>query len=463
MKSRPFRISAACSCWMLAIFAMANRFAAGEPPSGQLISPIGSERATSGAGNKIVTFGKKSHVVWQDADESGNYFNRTGSYDHTTGQWTEPFTLNRGRDNHARPVVAVDAEGYLHVILSGHNSPATYRRSVRPNDATEFTEGEPAGRGTYPVVTAAADGTLLMTMRSASRWNGVDLYIRERNKPWRVLSKLLVRDPKLPGYAGYQNGIAWGPKRRKLHMVFDFYESKHTYKGRGVHQAVCYMQSPDGGRTWQKADGTLIELPARPEQMDILARDTRSRAIKMPPPVLLAQGCLVVDSAGLPHILYVSHLEEPGRVVHASADAAGQWKQQKIGALHEAYPQLRPTGCRGALTIDAEDQLHALLELKPLGSGWVDGKPTRGMMFAEEDKRLVWLTSADRGRTFSTEAALPAGRIFNQANVERPAGFNRIAAGRRPPFVYFDGKSRYRKKGEVLQNNVFFVPASPAD
>ena len=90
-------------------------------PKHVLISSTGSERATSGAGNKIVTFGGKTHVVWQDVTSEG-YFNRVGSLDHATGRWSEPFTLNKGRDNHARPVLTVDGRGYLHAILSGHNS-----------------------------------------------------------------------------------------------------------------------------------------------------------------------------------------------------------------------------------------------------------------------------------------------------------------------------------------------------
>ena len=90
-----------------------------------LISSIGSERATSGSGNKIVTFDGKTHVVWQDATDDGSYLNRVRSLDHATGRWTEPFTLNQGRDNHARPILSVDRQGYLHAILSGHNSPVT--------------------------------------------------------------------------------------------------------------------------------------------------------------------------------------------------------------------------------------------------------------------------------------------------------------------------------------------------
>ena len=50
-----------------------------------LISNIGSERATQGNGNKIVTVGDKTHVVWQDSIEEG-YFARVRTLDRNSGR-----------------------------------------------------------------------------------------------------------------------------------------------------------------------------------------------------------------------------------------------------------------------------------------------------------------------------------------------------------------------------------------
>ena len=69
--------------------------------------------------------------------------------------------------------------------------------------------------------------------------NGVDFYVKPAGQPWRKYPKLVKRDPELPGYAGFQTGLAWGPQYKTLHLVVDFYESKGVYKLRGVHQAVC--------------------------------------------------------------------------------------------------------------------------------------------------------------------------------------------------------------------------------
>ena len=40
---------------------------------------------------------------------------------------------------------------------------------------------------------------------------------------------------------------------------------------------------------------------------------------------------------------------------------------------------------------------------------------------------------------------------------EKPIGFNGVAAGKLPPLLYFEGLSRYRKPGEIIQNDVYYV------
>ena len=154
----------------------------------------------------------------------------------------------------------------------------TYRRSLEPNNASAWAEPEAAGSGTYPTLVCGADGTLYLTLRSSKRWDGVDLYVKSPDQPWRKQCKFIVRDPDLNGYGAFHNGLAWGADHKTLHLVQDFYESKGSR--RGVHQAVCYMQSRDGGQTWQRADGTPVALPARFEDMDVLARSVGKRPLR---------------------------------------------------------------------------------------------------------------------------------------------------------------------------------------
>ena len=63
------------------VTAFATTALLGETGVGVVISTIGSERATTGNNNKIVTCDGKSHVVWQESTTDG-YFNRVRTYDH---------------------------------------------------------------------------------------------------------------------------------------------------------------------------------------------------------------------------------------------------------------------------------------------------------------------------------------------------------------------------------------------
>ena len=423
------------------------------------LSTIGSEKSTSGAGNKMVRVGNLLHVVYQDADDEGRYLNRVRTLDMSTDLWSAPVDLNIGKDNHSRPIIAADGAGILHVVLGGHNSPITYRRSLRPNDSSAWSEAEPAGDGTYPVMVADADGVLYLTMRATKQWDGVDLYIKPVGKPWAFSKKLLYRDRQYPAYAGYQTALSIGPDGRTLHFLTDVYESIDTWKDRGRYQAVAYMVSHDGATTWTKADGTPVTLPARPEQMDAIAQDTRKRHESLAPPSILAQGSLVVPSDGVPIVMYVNHLDAPGQLILARPDTAGQWQQRVVEELITAFPEHRPVQIRASVTIDRQDRITCLMELYPLNDeDWLDGKPTRAQRFRNDrDKRLVWLRSTDLGKSFTVQQALATGTTFHEHNIARPTGTNIDSGDSYPPIYFFQGESRYREKDEVLQNPTFLI------
>jgi hypothetical protein len=77
-------------------------------------------------------------------------------------------------------------------------------------------------------------------------------------------------------------------------------------------------------------------------------------------------------------------------------------------------------------------------------------------MATEREKPLAWLVSPDGGRTWSLRPALDAAHV-NSPTFEKPTGGNQLPAGGLPPFVYFDGASRYPVEGEIIQNDVYLV------
>lgn len=434
----------------------------------QLISALGSERATVDAGAKVVTFQGKTHVAYQEVAREG-YPNCVRTLDHTTGQWSAPFLLNHGVDNHARAVLTVDAKGFLHVVLGGHNTPVTYRRSVRANDSSAWTEAEPAGDGTYPLLVAAPDGTLYLVFRVAGL-HGVDLYARRPGEPWKHQHRMVRRaDEYKTGYAAYHSSLRAGHDGT-LHLQCDFYEGTGFHEHRGIHQAICAMRSADGGQTWTRHDGTPVTLPARPEDMDILARSTRERHESLSPPDLRGGGIALLPD-GAPAFLYLSHEDAPGEIILATPAPGGGWTQRKLDALTHYDPDRRPVEAR--LTQTADGGLRILCTLAIYPAYWNNGKPTRNMTLnSPESQRLVWGVLDSPAGEVRVVPQIEPGQSINAPNPEWPCGANTTPANHLPALVWFDGSrdypyghdsyfkniKNYLESGKHLVNNVWFTP-----
>ena len=443
--------------------ALPQPAAAGDAPKvhRDLISSIGSERATQGNGNKMVTVDGKTHIVWQDATGEG-YFARVRTLNRETGNWSPTYTLGEGRDNHARPTIVVDGSGYLHVIIGGHHTGLQYRRSVRPGDASEWTEIETFGKTTYPLLICGPDDTLYITGRHDSGWAGMDFYVKRPDEKWEHRGLLVAKQKRYTFYAGYHNAMAWGPDHKTLHMSTGFFMGLR--EATGIHQAVGYMRSDDFGKTWTKADGTPIELPGTTDTIDLIDEGIRKpKANDKPKPGIRHCG-IAVDSQNRPSVVYVRHTPDPGRIFLVTPDGNGGWKHRPLQKfVEQRWPGLGAINCNVSITGD--DVLCLALTLVPLDhpeANWrpgIGGRPDYWTRGYPNIKRIVWLESRDGGRTFTFRDIiahdLDRGTLL--PTLEKPTGFNDISAGAYPPLLYFVGLDRYRKEGEIIQNDVYFV------
>ena len=435
----------------------------------EMLSSIGSERATSGNGNKIVTANGKTHVVWQDANEKG-YFARVRTLDHKSGSWSPTYTLGKGRDNHARPTITVDSQGYLHAIIGGHHTGLQYRRSVRPGDASEWTDIEAFGKSTYPLLICGPDDTLYLAGRHDAGWKGMDFYAKRPGQKWQHRGLLVAKQKRYKFYAAYHNALAWGPDHKTLHMSVGFFmgdsvrKGEHSRDPQGLHQAVGYMRSDDFGKTWTKADAAPITLPATTDTIDLIDEGIRAREATDQPKAGIFHCGIAVDSKNSPYIVYVRHTPDPGRIFLVTPDGDGGWEHRPLQkAVEQHWPGQAAVGCNVSMT--SNDVLCLMLTLAPLehpDANWnpgIHGRPEFWLRDYPNIQRLVWLQSRDGGQTFTPRdiVAHDPDRGTLLPTMERPTGFNGVAAGKLPPFLYFEGLSRYRKPGEIIQNKVYFM------
>ena len=439
--------------------------AVGDEPARQyLLSSRGCCAATAGTGNKIITHQGKTHVGWLDSTEEG-FFDVVRTLDRKTGEWSPTYTLGKANGDHGRPAMTIDSKGYLHVVYGIHHNSVPYRRSLRPNDASEWTEETTfGGRLSYPTLVCGPDDTLLLSGRYG--WDGVRLYAKPPRKPWEDRGLIIKGNDDCFSYAAYHEGLAWGPDHKTLHLSCSFFQGKskesHNW---GSIQSVNYMRSHDLGRTWERADGTPIELPATAETMDVLLAGEGLD----PKPGIRNTGAIVVDSKGNPYVLYYRNTpEKPGQAFLATTDSAGKWWQLPLqAALDKHFPSWAIVDCRAGFTITADDRLCMALSLVPIDHPQADwtghraghsNEPAYWQNFFSNAKRIHWLESNDGGQTFTTRTLIKDDPQVAQLqqSIEMPTGFNEIPPSSYPGLIYHTGVSSNRE-GMLIDNDVFFV------
>ena len=355
------------------------------------LSTTGSTRGTAYAmSNKVLHLGTKLHVAWLDS--VSNIMIRT--LDLETGQWTESLLLGVGVDNHSGPSLASDSKGYLHVVFGPHHDPMTYRKSLRPNDASAWTEPITFGeRLTYPSLVCGPDDTLYMTARGGPNPPALVLHRKPAGGVWS--DRITILDPNIPpGYTQYSNSLAVDGQGR-LHLGFHLFDQHEFAAGK----LAGYLRSDDGGDTWRKADGTLVPIPCKRDQVDLLEHDAGLDC---------RVGGLTLDAAGNPYLLVNHgrlHDKQPWLWHHDGA----VWRHTDLGPAIQA---IIPGGigvANGTCSMASDGTLYIAYAVTTNGK-WGDpsaevvalcstdqGQTFHGLLVSEPDpKSAQWLPSIER-------------------------------------------------------------------
>jgi len=248
---------------------------AGAQVQSTVLSAHASNRGVSvRMSNKAVTLGegdeRRTHVVWHDytPDPGGpaagagwksrrNSAAMVRTYDHSTGEWSDPVTIGPGVDNHNNPALVADSTGILHVVYGAHESPLFYRHSLRPNDASEWSEEIRCGELlTYPSLTCDSDDVLHVTARERDpddlkRY--LACYEKRPGDEWERVARIV--DSRRTEYTNFGNCLGVDDEDR-LHLSFSVYAPEIS-----AGRCVGYLRSDDGGRSWQTAAGRTVDLP----------------------------------------------------------------------------------------------------------------------------------------------------------------------------------------------------------
>ena len=403
-----------------------------------LLSENGCGRATAYPDcNKIITLEDKTHVAWLDSIAEG-FRVRTRTLDREVNRWSPTYTVGEAYDNHGGPALTVDSMGYLHIVYYPHHHPFRYRRSVRPNDASEWEDEIEVGeRCTYPMLVCGPDDTLYLTARQSrgsEPWY-VNLYIKPPNMPWQEPITVFRDDEG--GYVCFQQPLAWGQDHRTLHMTLMIFDEDRSY-------TIGYLRSPDSGKTWERADGTPVSLPATRETVTLI--DTEHKD--------LSNGSIAVDGASTPHILYCTcpFYSLPSEAWIIWLDECGKWCRRSLAdELSKEWAGWSP-GPVSTLHIAPDGRIFIVLSLMNL-------ETLSENNWGHKSSEIIGLQASDIGGKFSVELlSKPDMRVPHWfPNLERPTGHNYVGV---PGVIYTAGIAG-EGCHDILSNGVYWTEMQP--
>lgn len=243
-------------------------------------------------GSSVISHGKNQYISFY-AEDGHVVLGKRKTGDK---KWTLHKTQYQGNISDAHNVISigVDGDGYIHVSFDHHGNQLRYARSVAPG-SLEMGELVPMMGGddekdvTYPEFYTMPDGDLIFAYRSGRSGQGnlvLNRYSVKEKKWNRVHDVLIDGEGKRNAYwqmyvdpAGIMH-LSW--VWRETWMV----ETNHD---------LCYARSKDGGKTWERSDGTKYALPITLESAEVAwAIPQKSE--------LINQTSMTADSKGHPYI-----------------------------------------------------------------------------------------------------------------------------------------------------------------
>ena len=207
---------------------------------------------------------------------------------------------------------------------------------------------------------------------------------------------------------------------------------------------VGYLRSPDSGKTWERADGISVSLPATRETVTLI--DTEHKD--------LSHSSIAVDAEGTPHILYCTcpFFSLPSEAWIIWLDECGKWCRRSLtDELSKEWAGWSP-GPHGTLRIAPDGRIFIVMSLMNL-------ETLSENNWGHKSSEIIGLQAPDIGGKFSVELLSKSDETVPHwfPNLERPTGHNRIDV---PGVIYTAGVAG-EGCDDILSNGVYWTEMQP--
>ncbi len=329
------------------------------------------------------------------------------AYDHNKKEWIGPYkvgtsllgkTPGKRIDNHGKPTLIVDADGYIHVVFGGHGgSPALGENKLgnynagkqihmvtkNPMDISSWEEMDNLPPfATYSQFLKMDNGDLFLFYRhGAHRSNWVYQVSKDNGRTFTSKVSIVKAKPTKATaqcsdifdswYLDFQHGAG-----NDIIVNYNYHICKNMKPHYSERNNAYYMIFDTDKKSWYNIKGQKLELPITKEYADAmtLAVNTGDKWVQ--------NGTSCLDNQGRPHISFYQG-ENDGSVNGSPKQLSHYWwngKEWQGGAAGV------PVEARGEMVAKSPSELSFLL-----GNGQ-DG-------YGE----VAWWHSNDSGQTFTKE------------------------------------------------------------
>lgn len=243
-------------------------------------------------GSSVISHGDSQYISYYDRDG----YVVLGKRDISDKEWQLHRTQYKGKISDAHNVISigVDGDGFLHVSFDHHGNRLRYARSVAPGslilgEMSPMLGGDDENDVTYPEFYSMPGGDLIFAYRSGRSGQGNLVLNRYsvKKKEWSRLHDVLIDGE------GKRNAY-WQMYVDPAGIMHLSWVWRETWLVETNHD-LCYARSRDGGKTWERSDGSKYSLP--------ITMDSAEVAWEIPQnSELINQTSMTADSSGRPYI-----------------------------------------------------------------------------------------------------------------------------------------------------------------